>query len=103
MAWRGQSLQAPVPLPGAGFVGPHPKSPRWSSERGPGRPGTGWSRVAGAAERKRASVGAPSTPQSGVTVRTRHERNGQPARKLAAREEKGTLFDTVRKDMRRLT
>src|SRR6185312_14486647 len=25
-AWRGQSLQAPVPLPGAGFVGPHPKT-----------------------------------------------------------------------------
>ena len=24
-AWRGTSLQAPVPLPGAGFVGPHPK------------------------------------------------------------------------------
>jgi hypothetical protein len=23
--WRGQSLRAPVPLPGAGFVGPHPK------------------------------------------------------------------------------
>ena len=26
MAWRGQSLAAPVPLPGAGFVGPHPKT-----------------------------------------------------------------------------
>jgi hypothetical protein len=25
-AWRGQSLAAPVPLPGAGFVGPHPKT-----------------------------------------------------------------------------
>ncbi len=25
-AWCGQSLQAPVPLPGAGFVGPHPKT-----------------------------------------------------------------------------
>ena len=24
--WRGQSLAAPVPLPGAGFVGPHPKT-----------------------------------------------------------------------------
>ena len=35
---------------------------------------------------KSALVGAPSTPHSGVTVRTRHERNDQPARKLAARE-----------------
>ena len=36
------------------------KPPRWSAERGPGRPGTGGSRVAGATERMSAPVGAPS-------------------------------------------
>ena len=61
MAWRGQSLQAPVShcREPASWVRIR-KPPRWSAERGPGRPGTGWSRVAGATERKSAPVGAPS-------------------------------------------
>jgi hypothetical protein len=41
------------------------KPPRWSAESYPGRPGIGWSRVAGATEVKSEAVGAPSTPHRG--------------------------------------
>src|SRR3954454_22526759 len=65
MAWRGQSLRLRCPTAGDESVGPGRKPPRWSAEKGPGRPGTGWSRVAGATGRKSAPVGAPSTPHRG--------------------------------------
>src|SRR6478609_7849713 len=64
-AWRGQSLRLR-----SHYREPYSwvrirKSPRWSAERVPGRPGTGGSRVAGATEVKSETVGAPSTPHRG--------------------------------------
>ena len=41
------------------------KPPRWSAERGPGRPGTGGSRVAGATERTSAACRRSIHPSSG--------------------------------------
>src|SRR3954467_12706286 len=64
-AWRGQSLAAPVPLPGAGFVGPHPKIATVERRELSRSPRDGGSRVAGATERKSEAVGAPSTPHRG--------------------------------------
>ena len=65
MAWRGQSLRLRFHCREPASWVRIRKPPRWSAERGPGRPGTGWSRVAGATERKSAPVGAPSTPHRG--------------------------------------
>src|SRR6478672_9383066 len=56
---------APVPLPETAARVPGRKSPRWSAERGPGRTGAWWSRLARATKRKSAPVGAPLTPRSG--------------------------------------
>src|SRR6478735_12182504 len=56
---------APVPLPETAARVPGRKSPRWSAERGPGRTGAWWSRLARATQDKSAPVGAPSTPRSG--------------------------------------
>jgi hypothetical protein len=64
-AWRGQSLAAPVPLPGAGFVGPHPKTATVERRELSRSPRDGGSRVAGATEVKSEAVGAPSTPHWG--------------------------------------
>src|SRR3954451_18275041 len=64
-AWRGMSLQAPVPLPGAGFVGPHPKIATVERRELSRSPRDGGSRVAGATEVKSEAVGAPSTPHRG--------------------------------------
>jgi hypothetical protein len=63
--WRGQSLQAPAPLPGAGFVGPHPKTATVERRELSRSPRDGGSRVAGATEVKSEAVGAPSTPHWG--------------------------------------
>ena len=65
LAWRGQSLRLRFHCREPASWVRIRKSPRWSAERGPGRPGTGWSRVAGATGRKSAPVGAPSTPHRG--------------------------------------
>jgi len=65
MAWRGQSLRLRFHCREPASWVRIRKPPRWSAERGPGRPGTGWSRCAGATERMSAPVGAPSTPRSG--------------------------------------
>src|SRR4051794_35645948 len=65
MAWCGQSLAAPVPLPGADFVGPHPKIATVERRELSRSPRDGGSRVAGATERKSEAVGAPSTPHRG--------------------------------------
>src|SRR6185437_12420164 len=64
-AWRGTSLQAPVPLPGAGFVGPHPKTATVERRELSRSPRDGGSRVAGATEVESEAVGAPSTPHRG--------------------------------------
>jgi hypothetical protein len=56
---------APVPLPETAARIPGRKSPRWSAERGPGRTGAWWSRLARATKIKSAPVGAPLTPRSG--------------------------------------
>src|SRR3954451_24443386 len=64
-AWRGMSLQAPVPLPGAGFVGPQPKTATVERRELSRSPRDGGSRVAGATEVKSEAVGAPSTPHRG--------------------------------------
>src|SRR3954465_4737733 len=61
-AWRGQSLAAPVPLPGAGFVGPHPKIATVERRELSRSPRDGGSRVAGATKVESEAVGAPSTP-----------------------------------------
>src|SRR3954454_8265366 len=66
MAWRGQSLAAPGPLPGAGFAGPHPKSPRWSAESYPGRPGMG-GRASQARPKLRVRLSALHPPLIGET------------------------------------
>ena len=77
---------APVPLPGAGFVGPHPKTAtveRRERSRSPR------DRVVARRRRDRKKECACRRsihPSSGGTVRTRYQRNDQPARKLAARE-----------------
>ena len=63
--WRGQSLRLRSHCREPASWVRIRKPPRWSAERGPGRPGTGWSRVAGATERMSAPVGAPSTPHRG--------------------------------------
>ena len=106
MAWRGQSLRLRFHCREPASWVRIRKSPRWSAERGPGRPGTGWSRVAGATERMSAPVGAPSTPHRGDgiaavataagvkapwarrrTRKRRHmRRDGQPGRSNAPRE-----------------
>src|SRR4051794_7674360 len=65
MAWCGQSLAAPVPLPGADFVGPHPKIATVERRELSRSPRDGGSRVAGATEVKSEAVGAPSTPHRG--------------------------------------
>src|SRR6476660_5112733 len=70
-AWRGQSLRLRSHCREPTSWVRIRKPPRWSAERGPGRPGTGWSRVAGATELKSAPVGAPSTPRSGAMQRKR--------------------------------
>src|SRR3954469_18272775 len=64
-AWCGQSLAAPVPLPGAGFVGPHPKIATVERRELSRSPRDGGSRVAGATEVESEAVGAPSTPHRG--------------------------------------
>src|SRR3954464_1850228 len=56
---------APVPLPGAGFVGPHPKTATVERRERSRSPRDRGSRVAGATERTSAPVGAPSTPHRG--------------------------------------
>jgi hypothetical protein len=52
---------APVPRPEPAARIPGRKSPRWSAERGPGRTGAWWSRLARATKIKSAPVGAPLT------------------------------------------
>ena len=47
-----KSLSAPVPLPETAARVPGRKSPRWSAERGPGRTGAWWSRLARATKRR---------------------------------------------------
>src|SRR3954469_10940260 len=64
-AWRGMSLQAPGPLPGASFVGPPPKIATVERRELSRSPRDGGSRVAGATEVKSEAVGAPSTPHWG--------------------------------------
>src|SRR3954451_2357842 len=73
---RGKPLRLRCPTAGDESVGPGRKPPRWSAERGPGRPGTGWSRVAGATGRKSGPVGAPSTPHRGDARRKERTRKG---------------------------
>jgi hypothetical protein len=63
--WRGKPLRLRCPTAGDESVGPGRKPPRWSAERGPGRPGTGWSRVAGATEVKECACRRSIHPSSG--------------------------------------
>ena len=72
------------------------KPPRWSAERGPGRPGTGWSRVAGATGRKSAPVGAPSTPHRGDGIAAVATAAGAkaPVGSLGGRGSEGTCEET---------
>ena len=119
MAWRGQSLRLRFHCREPASWVRIRKPPRWSAERGPGRPGTGWSRVAGATERMSAPVGAPSTPHRGDgiaavataagvkapwarrrTRKRRHmRRDGQTrAQQRAAGTNNTALFDIVNRE-----
>ena len=84
-AWRGQSLRLRSHCREPASWVRIRKPPRWSAERGPGRAGTG-GRASQRDRKKECACRRSIHPSSGVTVRTRHEGNDQPARKLAARE-----------------
>ena len=64
-AWRGQSLRLRFHCREPTSWVRIRKPPRWSAERGPGRPGTGWSRVAGATEVKECACRRSIHPSSG--------------------------------------
>jgi hypothetical protein len=53
---------APVPLPETAARIPGRKSPRWSAERGPGRTGAWWSRLARATQERRVRLSALHPP-----------------------------------------
>ena len=67
-AWRGQSLRLRFHCREPASWVRIRKPPRWSAERGPGRPGTGWSRVAGATERMSAACRRSITPHRGTEL-----------------------------------
>ena len=91
---------------------------RWSAERGPGRPGTGWSRVAGATEVKECACRRSIHPSSGGrncccrdgrrqspwarrrTRKRRHMRRDAQTRaqQRAAGTNNTALFDIVNRD-----
>src|SRR4249919_1731441 len=97
MAWRGQSLAAPVPLPGAGFVGPHPKTA--TVER---REGSRSNRDRVVARRRRdrkneCACRRSIHPSSGVTCGHGTKGTTNPHASLRRGNDKGMLFDIVRK------
>jgi hypothetical protein len=94
-AWRGQSLRLRFHCREPASWVRIRKPPRWSAERGPGRPGTGWSRVAGATERKSAPVGAPSPLIGGTELLLSRRPLAPKPRGLAGgRESEGTCEET---------
>ena len=117
MAWRGQSLQAPVShcREPASWVRIR-KPPRWSAERGPGRPGHRWSRARRRDRRMSAACRRSIHPSSGGrncccrdgrrcqirrrTHKRRHmRRDGQTrTQQRAAGTKNTTLFDIVKRN-----
>src|SRR3954471_9386191 len=86
---------APVPLPGAGFVGPHPKTATVERRERSRSPRDRGSRVAGATERMSAPVGAPSPLIGGTELLLSRRPLAPKPRGLAGgRKSEGTCEET---------
>ena len=95
-AWRGQSLRLRFHCREPASWVRIRKPPRWSAERGPGRPGTGGRASQARPRVKSAPVGAPSTPHRGDGIAAVATAAGaQALRGLAGgRESEGTCEET---------